>query len=491
MNHPHLLIVLATFLAMLFAIGIWSGRQSNTIKGYFLAGKSLPAWVVAFSSNATGESAWLLLGLTGMGYLVGVHAFWIVLGEVVGVTIAWRFIARPFKRATDRYDCITVPDFLVARFGDRKNTFRKVSAFIVFSMVAFYTAAQLTAAGKAFNIFLGTGYLTGVLIGATIVLFYTTIGGFKAVAYTDLLQGLLMLACLTALPIVGIVAAGGWSAMIDALGEQDPLLLTATGKLGLSTEGLAAILGFAGIGLAFLGAPQLLARFMAARDDRQLVRASLPAVVCIILFDCGAVLSGMAGRALFPGLGDHESILPVMSQVLFHPAFTGVFLVVILAAMMSTIDSLLIMASSMLVRDIFQKTLGSTASDGRLALYGKAATLVLGLLAVVLAMSEAKVIFWFVLFAWSGLAAAFAPPVLCALFWERTTREGALAGMVGGFTVTVVWAAFIKARFYDLYEMIPGFAAGLLLTVAVSLWTSREPAGSALARPSASPTMHD
>lgn len=464
--------VLVLYLGILFGIGYWARTQSGTIKGYFLAGKSLPSWVIAFSSNATGESAWLLLGLTGMGYLVGVHAFWIVLGEVFGVTIAWLFIARPFKSQTDRFDSITVPDYLEARFQDDRNRFRKLAAVIIFSMVAFYIAAQLTAAGKAFDIFLGTGYLNGVLIGAAIVMFYTAVGGFKAVAYSDLLQGLLMLCCLFTLPVVGIVAAGGWSSMIDNLGRQDPFLLTPMGSAGLSLKGVIAVLGFLGIGLAFLGAPQLLARFMSARNDKELVRASLPAVVCIIVFDVGAILSGMAGRALFPDLGDPEAVLPVMSQVLFHPLFTGIFLVVILAAMMSTIDSLLILASSTLVRDVLQKTLGSKAPDARLATYGKLATLALGSVAIALAVTEAKVIFWFVLFAWSGLACAFAPPVLCALFWQRTTRQGALAGMAGGFIVTVAWAAYFKASFHDLYEMIPGFAAGLLLTVLVSLRTA-------------------
>jgi sodium/proline symporter len=484
MVDPVIVSVLVLYLGMLFGIGFWARTQSKTIKGYFLAGKSLPSWVIAFSSNATGESAWLLLGLTGMGYLVGVHAFWIVLGEVFGVSMAWLYVARPFKAQTDRFDSITVPDYLEARFKDERNLFRKLAAVIIFSMVAFYTAAQLTAAGKAFDIFLGTGYLNGVLIGAAIVMFYTAVGGFKAVAYSDLLQGLLMLSCLLVLPVVGIVAAGGWPAMIDNLGAQDPFLLTPMGSEGLSVKGIVAILGFVGIGLAFLGAPQLLARFMSARNDRELVRASLPAVVCIIVFDAGAILSGMAGRALFPDLGDHESVLPVMSQALFHPVFTGIFLVVILAAMMSTIDSLLILASSTLIRDVLQKTLGSKASDSRLATYGKLATLLLGSAAVALAVTEAKVIFWFVLFAWSGLACAFAPPVLCALFWPRTTRQGALAGMAGGFIVTVAWAAFFKAGFHDLYEMIPGFAAGLLLTVAVSLrtGTTREPAAAGAAQ---------
>jgi sodium/proline symporter len=473
MNDPLIIGILTAYLAILFAIGFWSRTQSRTLKGYFLAGKSLPSWVIAFSSNVTGESAWLLLGLTGMGYLVGIHAFWIVLGEVLGVTFAWLYVARPFKAQTDKFDSITVPDFLESRFPGEGHLFRKLSAIIIFSMVAFYSAAQMTAAGKAFDIFLGTGYLNGVLIGAAIILFYTTVGGFKAVAYTDLVQGLLMLGCLLALPIVGIAAAGGWSEMIDSLGRQDPFLLTPMGAAGFSTEGIVAVLGFLGIGLAFLGAPQLLARFMSARSDRSLVRASLPAVICVIIFDVGAIFSGMAGRALFPELGDHESVLPVMSQTLLHPAFTAIFFIAVLAAMMSTVDSLLIMASSTLIRDVLQKTMGSVASDARLAVFGKASTVILGLIAVALAITEAKVIFWFVLFAWSGLACAFAPVVLCALFWPRTTRQGALAGMASGFIVTVAWAAFFKAGFHDLYEMIPGFAAGLFFTVVVSLGTGK------------------
>jgi sodium/proline symporter len=473
MNDPLIIGILGGYLAVLFAIGFWARTESRTIKGYFLAEKSLPSWVIAFSSNATGESAWLLLGLTGMGYLVGIHAFWIALGELLGVTVAWLYVARPFKAQTDKFDSITVPDYLEARFPGDGHLFRKLSAIIIFSMVAFYAAAQLTAAGKAFDVFLGTGYLNGVLIGAAIIMFYTTVGGFKAVAYTDLVQALLMLACLLLLPVVGIAAAGGWSAMIDNLGSQDPFLLTSMGAAGWSTAGIVAILGFLGIGLAFLGAPQLLARFMSAKNDRALVRAGLPAIVCIVIFDVGAILSGMAGRALFPDLADHESVLPVMSQTLFHPVFTALFFIAVLAAMMSTVDSLLIMASSTLIRDVLQKTVGSVASDSRLAIYGKASTVILGLIAVGLAATEAKVIFWFVLFAWSGLACAFAPVVLCALFWPRTTRQGALAGMTSGFIVTVVWAAFFKGRFHDLYEMIPGFLAGLTFTVAVSLGTQK------------------
>ncbi|CAN5679855.1 hypothetical protein BH23GEM10_BH23GEM10_15040 [soil metagenome] len=463
--------ILAVYLLVLLAIGVWGGRESGDVKGYYVAGKKLPSWVIAFSSNSTGESAWLLLGLTGMGYLVGIHAFWIVLGEVLGVTLAWVYVARPFKAYTDRYDSITVADFLEDRFRDRAHVLRLLSAFIILSMTAMYTAAQLTASGKAFTAFLGTSYSTGVLIGAVIILFYTTVGGFKAVAYSDLLQGLLMFVCLLILPIVGIAAAGGWTGMLNTVRAEDASLLEPMGSLGMTPAGIASVLGFIAIGIAFLGSPQLLTRFMSARDTRQITHGSLIAVVCIIVFDVGAVIAGLAGRALFPGLADAELIYPMMGAELFPAVFTGIFLVVVLAAMMSTTDSLLILASSAVVRDVLQKVLRPDLSELSLSRFGKATTVVLGVGALFLALAEVRVIFWFVLFAWSGLACAFTPVVLCALFWQRTTRAGAIAGMVAGFVVTVGWVLLFKSGFYDLYEMIPGFLAGLGVTMLVSLMT--------------------
>ena len=301
--------VLVGYLLILLSIGLWGSRESGDLKGYYVAGKRLPAWVIAFSSNATGESAWLLLGLTGMGYLIGVHAFSVIFGEVLGVAAAWIWVARPFKEYTDRYDSITVPDYLTDRFRDTSGVFRWVSAIIISSMVMAYTAAQLTASGKAFDSFLGTGYTAGVWIGLAIVLFYTTVGGFKAVAYSDFLQGVLMLGCLLTLPFVGIAAAGGWGEMLVALEATDPALLRPMCAFGLGPAGVASAVGSIAIGLAFLGSPQLLTRFMAARDQRQIVDGGLWAVLCVIGFDVGAIFGGMSGRVLFPGLADPETIL--------------------------------------------------------------------------------------------------------------------------------------------------------------------------------------
>jgi Na+/proline symporter len=304
-----------------------------------------------------------------------------------------------------------------------------------------------------------------------IVLFYTTVGGFKAVAYSDFLQGVLMLGCLIALPVVGIAAAGGWSEMITGLAAADPALLRPMGQFGLGAAGIASAFGFVAIGFAFLGSPQLLTRFMAARDQKQIIDGGFWAVLCVIGFDVGAVLGGMSGRTLFPGLADPETILPEMSATLFPAFFTGIFLVVVLAAIMSTVDSLLLLASSAIVRDIVQKAMGIRASERTLSNLARGVTVVIGVVGLVVALTEPASIFYFVLFAWSGIACAFTPVVLCSLFWKRTTKLGAIAGMIGGFVATVVWTIWFKERFYDLYEMIPGFIAGFVCTISVSLMT--------------------
>jgi Na+/proline symporter len=243
------------------------------------------------------------------------------------------------------------------------------------------------------------------------------------------------------------------------------------GQLGWSPAGIASAVGFIGIGLAFLGAPQLLTRFISAKNRGEIVNGSVIAVICIVVFDIGAVFAGMAGRVLFGGLADPETILPTMSAELFPAVFTGIFLVIVLAAILSTVDSLLILASSAVVRDVVQKVYNPDLTERQLSMLGRLTTAVIGIGALALALPEVRAVFWFVLFAWSGIASAFAPVVLCSLFWKRTTRTGVIAGMIAGFVTTVLWVLCFKESFYDLYEMIPGFAAGFAVTIGVSLIT--------------------
>lgn len=465
-------IVLLVFLLVLVGVAAWSRRETRTLSGFFLAGKKLPWWVVAFSTNATGESGWLLLGLTGMGYAVGAQAYWVVVGEVTGIWLSWTLISRRLKRLSDETDSITLPDVLAARFDDRRHLLRGIAVVIIVSMVCAYVTAQMVASGKALGSFIGIDYKTAVIAGGAIIIGYTFIGGYKAVAYTDVVQGVLMLAGLIVVPAVAIHAGGGWTAVTSSLALQDPNLLSMGAIIGDGVPGWIALVSFLAIGLPFLGVPQLMVRFMSARDETELKKARVMSVIVILLFDAGAVTAGMAGRALFPELADAETIFPVLSAELFPPVITGILMIVVLSAIMSTVDSLLLLASSAIVRDLLQKILGSRTSDRALAGYGKVVTVLIGVIGVWFALEEVRFIFWFILFAWSGLGAAFGPVLLCTFYYKDTTRAGVAAGMLGGFLTSVVWVLAFKADVFELYEMIPGFVVGLALTIVVSRMTA-------------------
>ncbi len=467
-------VVFLCYLIILVVVAAWSRKESTTLTGYFIADKKLPPWVVAFSTNATGESGWLLLGLTGMGYAVGAYAFWVVLGEVVGISLAWILISRRLKRFADKTDSITLPDVLAARFDDKHHVLRHISVLIILVMVMTYVAAQMVATGKAFDGFTDLNYAWGVAVGSTIIIAYTLVGGFKAVAWTDLIQGILMLLGLIILPVISIKAGGGWDAISANLMAQDPGLLSPWGPEGKSTLAIVGVISFLAIGVPFMGVPQLMVRFMSARSEKSLVPAMSISVLVIFLFDIGAVLTGMAGRALFPGLEDPESILPVMSNAMLPEWMAGIMMVVVLAAIMSTVDSLLILASSTVVRDYMQQIRGSSLSEKALANRGKLLTLIIGVIGIGFALQQSPMIFWLVIFAWNGLGATFGPPLLCGLWYPKTNLKGAIAGMLGGFITTVTWVLVFKSQFYNLSEIVPGFLTGLLLTIIVSNTTTRK-----------------
>jgi sodium/proline symporter len=466
--------VLIAYLGILAALAFWSRRETHTLSGYYLAGKKLPYWVVAFSTNATGESGWLLLGLSGMGYLVGVQAYWVVVGEVLGIAASWWIIARRLKKLGDESDAITVPDVLVARFEDKWHLIRGVAVLIILIMVTAYVTAQMVATGKAFSGYLGMEYSTGVIVGSVFIIGYTFIGGYKAVSYTDVVQGVLMLLGLIAVPAAAIIASGGWGEVHSNLMLQDPALVDMFAVPDGGAPIMIAIASFIAIGLPFLGVPQLLIRYMSARDDNEIKKARIVSLAVLLIFTAGAVTAGVAGRALFPGLEDHETIFPVLSTNLFPEVISGMLLVVVLSAIMSTVDSLLLLSSSAVVRDAYQKIVGTAKSEKSLATYGKIVTVIIGVIAVALGIQEPRVIFHFVLASWAGLGSAFGPVIVGILYYKRITWEGVLAGMLGGFVACIVWLSWFKDDYYGLYEAIPGFAAGLVLTYGVSALTNKK-----------------
>lgn len=468
------IIVLIVYLGILAALALWSRRETHTLSGYYLAGKKLPYWVVAFSTNATGESGWLLLGLSGMGYAVGVQAYWVVVGEVLGIAASWWIIARRLKKFGDETDAITVPDVLAAKFEDKWHLIRGIAVVIILVMVTAYVTAQMVATGKAFSSFLGMEYATGVIVGSIFIIGYTFVGGYKAVSYTDVVQGVLMLLGLIAVPAAAIIASGGWGEVQSNLMLQDPALVDMFAVSDGGKPVLIAIVSFIAIGLPFLGVPQLLIRFMSARDDTEIKKARIVSLGVLLIFTAGAVTAGVAGRALFPGLDDAETIFPVISSNLFPEIIAGMLLVVVLSAIMSTVDSLLLLASSSVVRDTYQKIMGSTKSEEALSNYGKYVTVIIGAIAVALGIQEPRLIFDFVLASWSGLGSAFGPVIIGILYYRRITREGVIAGMLGGFLASVVWLTWFKADYYGLYEAIPGFFTGMVLTYGVSSLTNKK-----------------
>lgn len=474
MNTAIIWAVFACFLGVLVIITWWTRHESKSMESYYVADKQLPWWVVAFSTNATGESGWLLLGLTGMAYLVGIHALWVVVGEVIGVALSWMLVARRFKKSTDAYGSITVPDYLASRFGDERNILRLISIVVILLMVGAYTAAQMVAAGKAFATFTDIDYRWGVCLGAFITVAYTATGGFKAVAYTDVLQGVLMLLALVLIPVAALNHLGGWQNVSIQLESIDSSLLDPMGPAGWTVGGVVAVVSFLAIGLPFLGVPQLLARFISMRGETEVVRAGTVSVICILLFDLGAVAIGLCGRVMFPDLADAETVLPQVSQFLFPPIVAGIVMVVVLAAIMSTVDSLLILASSAVVRDYFQAVSNYSADSRRLARTGQIVTIVVGVIAMGAALTESRAVFWFVLFAWSGLGATFGPVVLCSLYWRRTTQTGVAAGMLVGFLTVVLWVLLFKEMALHLHEVIPAFFLSLLTTIVVSLFTQKQ-----------------
>jgi len=464
--------VVIAYLALMMAIGMASRRRNASKDDYFLAGRRLPYWVVAFSMNATGESAWLLLGLSGLAYVTGVQAFWVVIGETIGVWLSWTLVARRLNALAHAQQAVTVPDVLVGRLGDPFRLLRIASVLIILTMVAVYVAAQMLATGKAFESFLGWPYVAGVLVGGFVTIAYTSFGGFRGVAYTDTAQALLMLFAVLAVPVAGVVAAGGFGELFSSLRAIEPALLNPVGATAVDLGVVLAIASALAVGLPFLGVPQLLVRYIATRDQAEIGRARNVSVVVIFLLGFGAVCTGIVGRSLYPGLSDGETIMPVLSEALFSPVVTGLLIAAVLSAVMSTVSSLLNLASSAVVSDVYHQFIRPEAGTHSIARVGTWVTAVLGVIGCLIALNQQGLIFDFVLFAWAGLGAAFGPVMLCCLWWPQTTWQGALAGMVGAFAVTVLWISVFKAQFFDLYEMIPGFVAGLLLTVAVSLLTA-------------------
>lgn len=477
------LVVLAIYFAILFLIGIVASRRVKGMSDYYVGGKTLGYWAVAFSARATGESGWLLLGLTGMGALAGVSAYWVVVGEVLGVTISWFLMAKPFKRLTDKYDSITIPDYLESHFGAKTHTLRIISAAALAIFVIIYVSAQIDITGKAFNTFLEIDYFTGAIAGFVIVVAYIFIGGFLAVVWSDFFQGILMFLGLVLLPIVAWYTLANQANIFPTLGAIDPALLDIWGGHSDPWMSVFSMLGFAFIGLGFLGSPQVYVRFISVKNESEITKGRWVAVVFTLLTDAAAVSIGLLARYLFTEAGQDpeavlglngEGALSLLLDSVFPLTIIAIYVAIILSAIMSTIDSLLVVASSAITRDFYQQVLHPNIKDDKLGTISRFVTLGMALLALALAMTVAwlvpeRTVFWFTIFGWSGIASTFCPVIILSLFWRAYSIRGAIATMITGFACVPFFKFVVQPMegigpyFEKLDVMGPSFAVAMLV----------------------------
>jgi sodium/proline symporter len=472
-----ILAVTAVYMAILLAIGYAAGRRTRSPEDFFLAGRSLGSWVTAISSTAASESGWVVLGAVGMAYLKGVSALWFAPGCLIGYWANLYVLAPRLRREAARQGSLTLPDFLADRFGDPRHVVRLLGVGIIFVSLGGYVAAQMTATGKAMQAILGLTYPQGIAVGGVIIVVYTLMGGFRAVSWTDFFQGTIMVVALVVMPVLVLAAVGGYGAMLHRLAAIDPNLVTLSGgRTGFTLFGL--VTGLLGIGIGYPGQPHVLTRYMAASGDEKIRQTQVIAMVWGVLVFYGAGFLGLGGRLLMPQLGeggDPEQLFPLLSRAMLHPLIAGVMLAAILSAIMSTVSSQLLVAASAVSRDLFENVLGVARSGRASVLAGRVAVLVLGAAALAVSLQNVRVVFWFVLFAWSGLGAAFGPVLLLSLWTDALTRKGVIAGMVTGFGVTVAWKlSGLSDRV--IYELVPAFvlaAAAALLTS----WLDRKTPG--------------
>lgn len=455
---------------------------------YYIGGKNMSFWAVAFSARATGESGWLLIGLTGMGAIAGYSGYWVVIGELLGVFISWQFMAKRFKQYSDKYKAITIPDYLQSHFKSKTNTLRILSAAVLVVFVVIYVASQMDVTGIAFESMLHIDYRIGALIGFGIVLTYIFIGGFVAAVWSDMFQGILMFLGLVLLPIVVWFSMDHGAGVTAGLNAIDPTLTQIMGRSDNALMNLFTILGFSMIGLGFLGSPQVYVRFMSIKSDMEIDKGKWVALIFTLLTDAAAVTIGILGRIYFTSEGQDpeailgnggEKVLSLVTNEFLPTILVAIFIAIVLSAIMSTIDSLLILASSAVTRDFYQKIFRPDLKDEDLTTFSRMVTLAMAFAALGIAillynLYPDRQVFWIMIFGWSGIAATFCPVIILSLFWKGYTEKGAIASMITGF-LSVIFFKFVVsnlesvgAYFKELDVLAPSFALAMMVGFIVS-----------------------
>ena len=464
------LLAIILYFAAMIAIGFYAYRKIHNLNDYMLGGRSLGPAVSALSAGAADMSQWLLMGLPGAIYVAGLVEWWIAIGLTIGAWLNWKIVAPRLRIYTQvSNDSITIPSFFDNRFKENAKILRIVSGLIILVYFTFYVSSGFVASGVFFESSFGYDYHLGLLIVGGVIILYTLVGGFLAVSYTDFVQGTIMFLALISVPIIGVFVNGGLGDNISIVNNFDPNWLSLTKTL--TVAGLISSLAW---GLGYFGQPHIIVRFMAIRTAKETTRARRIGISWMILTLAGAAATAFVGVGYFQQnpdavLRDPEAVFIQMGQVLFHPFIAGVLLAAVLAAIMSTVSSQLIVTSSALVEDIYKAVYKTDAQDKHYILLGRIAVLVVSIVAAILAWEKSNTILNLVGFAWAGFGASFGPIVLLALYWRKFTSQGALAGMVVGAVTVFIWGNTALGDY--LYEIVPGFLLNLIVSVVVSKLT--------------------
>lgn len=474
------IFTLAVYFIGMLAIGFYAWRKSTqNIKGYLLGGRDLGPWVAALSAGAADMSGWLLMGLPGAIYVAGLSASWIAIGLLIGAYLNYLIVAPRLRVHTERSgDSITVPEFFEKRFDDRSHALRAISALVIIIFFTLYTSSGMVAGGKLFESAFGADYTFGLWLTAGVVMVYTFFGGFLAVSLTDFVQGAIMFVALVLMPVVALTEVGGPSIALAEVTSVNPDYLLMT------NVALATIVSSLAWGLGYFGQPHIITRFMAVRSIRDVPMMRRIGMSWMAVTLAGALATGFVGLAYATRMGieveDPETIFIILADLLFHPLITGFLLAALLAAIMSTISSQLLVSSSSLTEDFYRTWFRREASQKELVLIGRFSVIVVSLVAILLAYAPDSNILGLVANAWAGFGAAFGPIILLSLTWKRMTRNGALVGMVAGAATVLFWIyapvlADGAALSSLIYEIVPGFVVCALAAIIVSLLGSPPP----------------
>ncbi|MDN7135074.1 sodium/proline symporter PutP [Pseudidiomarina terrestris] len=482
------LLSLALYFIAMLGIGLYAYKKStDDISGYMLGGRGLGPGVTALSAGASDMSGWMLMGLPGAIYVSGVSQLWIAVGLVVGAYLNYIIVAPRLRMYTEvANDSITIPDYFANRFNDKARLLRVFSSLVIIIFFTLYTSASLVAGGKLFaSSAFGLEYSLGLWVTAGVVCAYTLFGGFLAVSMTDFVQGCIMFVALVLVPIVAIFDLGGMTSVTDQVRTINPDFLDFF-RDGAIADPMLNQLSFLGIisllawGLGYFGQPHIIVRFMAIRSVKDIPAARRIGITWMTVSIIGAMVTGFVGIAYVVEtkmvLKDAETIFIIFSQFLFHPLIAGFLLAAILAAIMSTISSQLLVTSSSLTEDFYKAFLRRGASQKELVLVGRISVLIVSLVAIALAWNPENTILSLVANAWAGFGAAFGPVIILSLFWKRMNRHGALAGMLVG-AATVLFCIYVpvidgQTLSSFVYEIIPGFILCTIAVIVASLATA-------------------